>query len=113
VFRADADSWLLVPCFHIFGSEELSRLAPGISSLVPRTSIALNATDGARIGVKPGELMRVAIGSAAYELELVLRSDVPRGMALLPAGIPPLDGISLPAPGRLTPAAATLHGVTK
>jgi NADH-quinone oxidoreductase subunit G len=113
VFRADPDGWLLVPCFHIFGSEELSRLAPGISQLVPRAFIALNATDGARIGVKPGELMRVAIGSSVYELEVSLRPDVPRGVALLPAGIPPLDGVSLPAPGKLAPAAATVQGVTK
>jgi len=113
VFRADADGWLLVPCFHIFGSEELSRLAPGISELVPRAFIALNATDGARIGIKPGELMRVAIGSSVYELELSLRPDIPRGVALLPAGIPPIVGISLPAPGKLAPAAATVQGVTK
>jgi NADH-quinone oxidoreductase subunit G len=112
-FRADADGWLLVPYFHIFGSEELSRLAPGISQLVPRACVALNATDGARIGVKPGELMRVVIGSSVYELELSLRPDVPRGVALLPVGIPPIDGVSLPAPGKLTPAAATVHGLTK
>ena len=113
VFRPDADGWLLTPCFHIFGSEELSRLAPGISELAPRAFIALNTTDGARIGVKPGELMRVSIGNSVYELELLMRPDVPRGVALLPAGIPPIDGISLPARGALTPAAATVDGVTK
>src|SRR5207245_626985 len=48
-FRADADAWLLVPYFHIFGSEELSRQAPAISELVPRAAIGLNATDGARL----------------------------------------------------------------
>jgi NADH-quinone oxidoreductase subunit G len=112
-FRADADGWLVVPCFQIFGSEELSRVAPGISQLVPRAFIALNVTDGARIGVNPGELMKVVIGSSVYELELVLRPDVPRGVALLPAGIPPIDGISLPAPGKLAPAGATVQGVTK
>lgn len=112
-FRADAGAWLLVPCFHIFGSEELSRRAPGISQLVPPAFVALNPTDGARIGLQPGELMRVAIGSSVYELALVLRPDVPRGVALLSAGIPPIDGISLPAPGKLAPAAATVHGVTK
>jgi NADH-quinone oxidoreductase subunit G len=112
-FRADPDSWLLLPSFHIFGSEELSRLAPGISQLVPRAFIALNAADGVRIGVKPGELIRVAIGNSVYELELSLRPEVPRGVALLPAGISPIDGISLPASGTLAPAAATIHGVTK
>jgi NADH-quinone oxidoreductase subunit G len=112
-FRADPESWLLLPCFHIFGSEELSRLAPGISQLVPRAFIALNTADGVSMGVKTGELMRVAIGNSVYELELSLRPDVPRGVALLPAGITPIDGLSLPASGALAPAAATVHGVTK
>jgi NADH-quinone oxidoreductase subunit G len=113
VFRADPDTWLLLPCFHIFGSEELSRVAPGISQLVPRAFIALNVADGGRIGIKAGELMRVAIGNSVYELELSLRPDVPRGVALLPAGIAPIDGLSLPASGTLAPAAATIHGITK
>jgi NADH-quinone oxidoreductase subunit G len=91
----------------------LSRLAPGIAELMPRAFIALNATDGLRMGIKPGELMKVSIGSSVYELELSLRPDVPRGVALLPVGIPPIDGVSLPAPGKLTPAAATVHGLTK
>jgi NADH-quinone oxidoreductase subunit G len=113
VFRADAEGWLLVPCFHIFGSEELSRLAPGIAELMPRAFIALNATDGLRMGIKPGELMKVSIGSSVYELELSLRPDVPRGVALIPAGIPPIDGIPLPARGKPVPAAAMVQGVSK
>ena len=111
VFRFEADAWLLVPSFHIFGSEELSRLAPGISKLVPRAFIGLNAADAARIGVKTGELITVTIGSSTYNLEASLRPDVPQGVALIPSGIPPVDGASLPAQGKL--AAATVHGVTQ
>jgi NADH-quinone oxidoreductase subunit G len=106
-FRTESDSWLLVPCFHIFGSEELSRLATGISQLVPRAFVGLNATDAARLGVKTGDLTRVAIDGSIYDLEASLRPDVPLGVALLPAGIAPVDGASLPAPGKL--AAATVH----
>jgi NADH-quinone oxidoreductase subunit G len=109
-FRADADAWLLVPYFHIFGSEELSRLAPGISELVRRAAIGLNVTDGARMGFKSGELINVTISSSVYQLEVTLRPDVPRGVALVPAGMPPLDGIGLPAHGKLAPVAA-LQGV--
>jgi NADH-quinone oxidoreductase subunit G len=110
-FRADADAWLLVPCFHIFGSEELSRQAPAISELVPRAAIGLNATDGARMGFKSHELIKVTIGSSVYQLEVTLRPDVPRGVALVPACIPPLDGIGLPARGKLASAVAALQGV--
>jgi NADH-quinone oxidoreductase subunit G len=111
VFRREGDTWLLVPCFHIFGSEELSRLAPGISELAPRPFIGLNEADAASIGVKNGELIKVAIGSSTYQIEALLRPDVPLGIALLPAGIAPVDGVSLPAPGKL--AAATVHGLAQ
>jgi NADH-quinone oxidoreductase subunit G len=80
---------------------------------MPRAFIALNATDGLRMGIKPGELMKVSIGSSVYELELSLRPDVPRGVALIPAGIPPIDGIPLPARGKPVPAAAMVQGVSK
>ena len=76
------------------------------------TQSSLNATEGARMGIKQGELMKVAIGSSVYELELCLRPDVPRGLAIVPAGIPPLAGISFPDRGKLTPAAASVEGVT-
>ena len=109
-FRADADAWLLVPYFHIFGSEELSSLAPGISELVPRAAIGLNAADGARIGFQSGEQIRVTIGSSVYQLEVALRPDVPRGVAIVPAGMLPLDGSGPSARARLAPVAA-FHGV--
>src|ERR1700722_17297548 len=39
------EEWLLIPIFHIFGSEELSRVARAISQLVPRPYVALNPAD--------------------------------------------------------------------
>lgn len=110
---SQGDGWLFVPCFHIFGSEELSRLAPGISELAPRAFIVLNATEGESMGFKTGEPVKVSIGSSVYHLDVALRPDVPRGVALLPAGLTPIDGTPLPAPGKLTQAAATVHVGTK
>jgi NADH-quinone oxidoreductase subunit G len=106
-FASEADEWLLIPSFHIFGSEELSRRAPAISELIPRAFVGLNVTDGARMGVKSGELINVTVSGSSYELELSLRTDIPRGIAVLPSGIPPLEGLSLPARGKLSAVAAT------
>ncbi len=111
-FRPENDEWLLLPRFHIFGSEELSRRAPGIFELIPRACIAINATDGALLGVKSGELLKIGIGNSACELEVALRSDVPRGVAMVSAGIPPVEEFYLAAHGRLTPAVA-MNGVRR
>jgi NADH-quinone oxidoreductase subunit G len=108
-FRPDAGAWLILPRFHIFGSEELSLRAPAIAELIPRPYIGLNATDAALLGVKSGELITLTMGGASYALEICLLSDVPRGVALVPAGIPPVESLSLPARGKLTPVGAAVH----
>ena len=105
-FEADSGSWLLLPCFHIFGSEELSRHAPGIAQLVRSPYIALNTADAARLGVSSGESINLTAGTSSFELPVSVRPDVPRGVALIPAGIPGVPAIALPAFGKLTPVAA-------
>ena len=84
-FQVETGKLLLLPCFHIFGSEELSRHAAGIAQLEPRPYIALNAMDGALIGLKSQESAHVGIGNSVHELVVLLRSDIPRGVALIPA----------------------------
>ena len=51
-FKARAGEWLLVPIFHIFGSEELSRHAHGIAQLLPRPYVALNPVEASVAGRK-------------------------------------------------------------
>ncbi len=103
-FRPQLDGWLLVPIFHIFGSEELSRHAQGISQLVPRPYLALHPVEASLLGVKAGEQINVSVEGSQFELEVMLRADLPRGVAGLAAGLPPVEGITLPAIGRLAAA---------
>jgi NADH-quinone oxidoreductase subunit G len=101
--RYNTGEWLLLPAFHIFGSEELSRHAPAISQLVPRASIGLNPTDAGLLSMTPGDSIKVTIGSSVYELEVLLRADVPRGLAVVPVGIP----------ATLTQLGTPVYGVTR
>ncbi len=98
-FAARAGEWLVAPLYHTFGSEELSREAPGIAELAPKPYIALGAEDAARFGA-PGTTVEVTVSGAAIGLPLAIRA-LPRGVAGLPAGVPPLEGMELPAWGRL------------
>lgn len=82
-FRAEPGNWLLLPGFHIFGSEELSRHAPAIAQLEPRPFVVLNAAEGAPLGLKPQERARVRIGNSIHEFVVLLRPDVPAGVALV------------------------------
>jgi NADH-quinone oxidoreductase subunit G len=96
-FKSKPGEWLLVPIFHIFGSEELSRHAEGMSQLIPRPYLALNPAEASQLGVNAGEQIKVTVEDSRFELEVVLRADLPLGMAGLHAGLPPIEGITLPA----------------
>ena len=107
-FKLQPGEWLLIPVFHIFGSEELSRHAQGISQLLPRPYLALNPVEASLVGVKSGERIRIVIEDSQFELEVMLRADLPRGLAGVPAGVPPFDGIQLPAFCKLASVGAEL-----
>lgn len=65
-FQRREGQWLVVPLYHIFGSDELSALSPGIAELAPEPYVAMNPEEapaaevtltiagvGQRLPVKP------------------------------------------------------------
>ncbi|HYK36115.1 NADH-quinone oxidoreductase subunit NuoG [Alloacidobacterium sp.] len=102
--NTNRDEWLLIPIYHIFGSEELSSHANGISQLVPRPYVALHSDDASRLGVNAGEKINITVADSSFELEVILRDDLPRGTAGLPSGLLPIAAMPSPAFAKLTPA---------
>ncbi|SFN35288.1 NADH-quinone oxidoreductase subunit G [Nitrosospira briensis] len=105
-FTRHADEWLVVPLHHVFGSDELSVLAPAIAELAARPYLALNPADAAELGLAAGnesrlQLLRATDGTG-YSLPVQLKPELQRGVAGLPAGLPGLAGIILPAWGKVT-----------
>jgi NADH-quinone oxidoreductase subunit G len=95
-FEPRAGAWLLVPMYYIFGSDELSRSAPGIAELATTPHVAVNASD-----LTEGEEVEVRCAGGTFRLPAHIRPDLPRGVAGLPAGMPPLAGCGLPAWGTI------------
>jgi NADH-quinone oxidoreductase subunit G len=93
--------WLIVPVNHIFGSEELSALAPGIAERSPRPYAALNAAAAAGLGIGGGEEIEVSLGGEAYRLPVRVVDDLGPGVLGIPAGLGLLGGAVLPARGRI------------
>jgi NADH-quinone oxidoreductase subunit G len=100
-FQPREGEWLVVPLYHIFGSEELSVHSPGVNELSPKGYLAMNDGDAARLRFGAEELMLVTISGKPYQLPLKVRPDMPAGVAGVPDGIEPLRGIRLPAWGRI------------
>jgi NADH-quinone oxidoreductase subunit G len=87
-FEARPGEWLLVPIYHIFGSEELSRWAPGVAELSPEPYVALNPRDASALG---GE-----VECLGARLPVRPAPDLPAGIAGVPAGLAPFLGFDFP-----------------
>ena len=95
-FEPREGEWLLVPMYHIFGSDELSLSAPGIAELAVKPHVAVSAD------LPEGTEVEVSCAGGTFRLPVRMRPDLPRGVAGLSAGVPPLVGITLPAWGKIT-----------
>ncbi len=104
-FQRRDSEWLIVPLHHIFGSEELSIHSPGVKQLSPRAYLAMNDKDAERVGLGPEDRVEFTIADSTYRVALKIRSDLPQGLAGIPAGIEPLQRIQLPAWSRIVRAA--------
>lgn len=106
-FAQRAGEQLMVPLYHLFGSEELSVLAPGIATLSAKPYLALHPADAEELGWNAGDDAELHLGRTTYRLPVQLRPDLRRGMAGLPAGLPGLEGMVLPAWGEIARKAAS------
>ena len=95
-FQPREGEWLLVPMHHLFGSDELSLSAPGIAELATTPHVAMNADD-----LTEGEEVDVLCAGSTFRVPVRIRLDLPRGVAGLPAGVPPIVGLGLPAWGKI------------
>jgi len=86
-FRASTDRWQPVPLHHIFGSDELSSLAPATATLLEQPYAALNAEDAARLGVRDGMLLKIRNNEHNLSLTVRILANLPAGTLGLPVGL--------------------------
>ncbi|MHB8843131.1 MAG: NADH-quinone oxidoreductase subunit NuoG [Nitrospirota bacterium] len=85
-FAARPDRWLLVPRYHLFGSEELSIRSQDTAELVPQPYLALGKQDAAALGLEAGGLAEVCLGDFRVGLAVIIAPDLPIGVAAYPFG---------------------------
>jgi NADH-quinone oxidoreductase subunit G len=92
---------LIVPLYHIFGSEELSVLSHGVLDRSPKPYLALNPNDAKAMGIARGDEIEMTVGGRAYRITAKHMESLPEGTAGFPAGIYGSDFISYPAWARV------------
>jgi NADH-quinone oxidoreductase subunit G len=100
-FQPQEERLLIIPLYHLFGSEELSSLALGIKELSPRPYISLNPENANKLRVVEGNEVEFHIGTVTHKLPVRLDETLPKGLAGLPTGLSTMPTIALPAWGRL------------
>jgi NADH-quinone oxidoreductase subunit G len=95
-FAPRPDAWLLVPMYHLFGSEELSLFAPAVAERAPRPYLALNEEDARDLQVGPADEVELRLADAAHRLSVKIDPALPRGLVGLSVGLPAVQGIGLP-----------------
>ena len=81
-----AQELMLLPVHEIFGSDELSALAPAINERMPAPYVAFHPDDAARLGLTAGTGVRGTGMERAAEVRV--NAAVPRGIAAYPRGFP-------------------------
>ena len=100
-FAARKGEWLVVPLYHVFGSDELSHAAPAVAELAPAPYIALNAAEADTLGAHEGDVIAITLDGTAQQLPLKIAPALPAGVAGLPVGLEGMPAMTLPAWSRL------------
>jgi len=86
---------LIVPTYHVFGSEELSSRSEAIAELTDRAYIAVNPIDAENLPIENDGTLEIAFAGISSCLPVRLAPEVPRGIARVPMGLTkrPWDGL--------------------
>ncbi|MGB6067342.1 MAG: NADH-quinone oxidoreductase subunit NuoG [Desulfomonilaceae bacterium] len=103
-FQRRKDEWLIVPTYHIFGSEELSAISRSVAERVPEPYLWLNDDDAVDLDIAGGSVAQIDMVKWARRLIVKLDPSLPKGIAGLAVGLPGSDWINLPAWGRVRAA---------
>jgi NADH-quinone oxidoreductase subunit G len=88
--------WLVVPLYHIFGSDELSAQSPAVAERVPQPYIALNNADALKAGIAEGAIVELILNGQKKWLPVKLNIGLARGAAGLPKGLQETAGVLFP-----------------
>jgi NADH-quinone oxidoreductase subunit G len=95
-FSARSGQYLVIPLYHIFGSEILSALAPAVASRSPLPYLAISERDAEQSGLKEGEKAELQISGKTLTLSVKVSKTLPAGIGGFPSGLLDMPVIKLP-----------------
>jgi NADH-quinone oxidoreductase subunit G len=86
-FKQQDGAWLIVPLYHIYGSEELSMLSPSVALRTPKPCLAMNLKDAERLGVADGGMVLLTLNAKKIRLPVRTSSTLPAGIVGVMTGM--------------------------
>ncbi len=94
--EAQPNTLQLAPFHHIFGSEALSMLSPGVAERAPQAYVALNPGDAQNLNLAAGETVQIELQDTVITLPVRLEASLPSGLAGIPVGLVGMPWLGLP-----------------
>lgn len=85
--NSNSKDWLIVPVYHIYGSEELSSLSPAVKELAPKPYAAINENDLKKLNIEKDGKIELSNESEKINLPIKIKNDLPEGIIGVPAGL--------------------------
>jgi NADH-quinone oxidoreductase subunit G len=80
-FIAPEKGFQMLPVYHIFGSEELSRKSPSVKERSEVACLYLNPTDATTLKVSEGDMQEVLVGNQSKSLLVKIKAELVVGLA--------------------------------
>ena len=100
-FEPKTNEWLIIPVYHIFGSEELSAKGSAIRERIPESKIFINQRDAERINIVDKQKIQLHISENILEIKAGIDNSLPHGIAGLSFNLPGMPYLNLPGWGKL------------
>ncbi len=101
-FKPKKDEWLLVPIYHIYGSEPFSMHTAGVAERAPLPYLALNRHDAKSLDLMENSEALFEAGDYQIKLPVKIIEELPVGSAGVPAGIVPIGHLGSSIWGKIT-----------
>ena len=103
-FARSGEGELVVPVHHIFGSEEMSNRAQGIAACAPKPYLGLSPGGAGALGLNEGDVAVVETYAVSLSIPIKVIPSLVPGVAVLPVGLPGLEGVLPPFYARISRA---------
>lgn len=100
-FSRREGEWLVIPFYHIYGSDELSVKGPALAERIPPVYIAMNGKDLEKGNLKDGDHIEITFNQNKLSISVKSENTLPEGIAGLPKGFKETTGIEFPFWGRI------------